>query len=529
MVNSNENFLEARSIIKQFGGVTALQDGNICIRKGKIGGLLGANGSGKTTLSRILTGIYQPTMGELFLEGACVKIESPSHAANNGIIMIHQYLSLIPELTVWQNVCLGHEEKDRLGFLKNGKAKNLVKRIIWKFKVDIPIEEQVKNLSPAKKQIVEIIKALSQDPLLLILDEPTSALEHEEVESLFTVMRALKEENVSMMFTSHRMWEAMEICDYVTVFRNGSFVGEIDFQRDGKDEKKIVELITGKHVEQEKEIVRNITDESSEESLIELVDIELPGFGQRQHHANISFGIKKGEIVGISGLQGQGQEDLLLLLAGFIHPVGGWVKFQDDTVRFRSPRDAVKRGIVLVPGDRNEEGLFMQHDVLFNINFPYLATKDRRALINYQVLKKNSVDIIKRLSIQPPNGKAFVKNLSGGNQQKIVIGKWLLLELKVLLLSDPAKGVDVQAKNDLYNIVRELAARGTSVILYASDNKELISMCNRVFIMFEGSIVEELSGGQLKEEDLTAHSLRVRFIAGEADLAKSEEVEHVGR
>ncbi|MFW5768977.1 MAG: ATP-binding cassette domain-containing protein, partial [Spirochaetota bacterium] len=233
-----ETILEARSILKRFGGVTALKDGNICIRKGKIGGLLGANGSGKTTLSRILTGIYQPTKGDLFLGGECVQIPSPIFAAENGIVMVHQHLSLIPELTVWENVLLGNEKKSKLGFVRDKEMVDTVESLIGRFNANIDLEESVKNLSQAKRQIVEIAKALSRKPSLLIFDEPTSALEKEEVDSLFTVMRSLKEEGVSMVFTSHRMWEVMEICDYVTVFRNGMFVGEIDFERDGKEERK---------------------------------------------------------------------------------------------------------------------------------------------------------------------------------------------------------------------------------------------------------------------------------------------------
>lgn len=513
--HQNETILEAKSIIKRFGGVTALQDGNICIRKGKIGGLLGANGSGKTTLSRILTGIYQPTKGDLFLRGECVQIPSPIFAAENGIVMVHQHLSLIPELTVWENVLLGHEKKSKFGFLKDKEMADTVASLIGRFNANIDLEEQVKNLSQAKRQIVEIAKALSQEPDLLIFDEPTSALEKEEVDSLFTVMHSLKEEGVSMVFTSHRMWEVMEICDYVTVFRNGMFVGEIDFERDGREESTIVELITGKQVDQEYTGTRKTGPVETRAPVFGLQGIKLQGFSYPEKHGGISFRVSRGEIVGIAGINGQGQEELLLTLSGYVKPASGHFVLNDRIVGLNSPREAVKRGIVLVPGDRVEEGLFVQHDVNFNINFPFLSVHDKNVVLNYGKLRNNASEIIRMLSIQPPDETTPVENLSGGNQQKIVIGKWLLLEPNILLLSDPAKGVDVQAKAELYTTVRELAERGTAVILYASDNKELIQMCDRVFVMFEGSIVEELSTERLKEEELTAHSLRSRVYAEE--------------
>lgn len=519
MTIDNDLFFEAKSIKKNFGGVVALNDGCIGIKKGKICGLLGANGSGKTTLSRIITGIYKPNDGKLCMNGEPIHIDSPVDALEKGIVMVHQHLSLIPELSVWENICLGHENTKKMGFLDDEQAVEKADAALNRFGIDIPINEKVKKLSPAKKQIVEISKALSQNPSLLILDEPTSALEQEEVASLFKVVTSLRKENVSIVFTSHRMWEVLEICDYVTVFRNGNFVGEVDFEKDGKDEKKIVELITG--VSQNKATsIKNKADgpvfDSKYEPLIELESLVIPGFDKRDNNG-VSMKLHPGEIVGISGLQGQGQEDLLLLLSGYFQPVSGVMKFQNISKRYKHPLDAIREGIVLVPGDRNEEGLFVHHDLNFNINYPYLVSKSVKSYVSKEKNKKRAKSIIDKMSIHPPEDSMIVENLSGGNQQKIVIGKWLELNPKVLLLSDPAKGVDVRAKDELYSIVLELAKNGTAVILYASDNKELISICNKIFVMFEGGVVESLSGEEIKDENLTAHSLRARYIAAEKD------------
>lgn len=515
--SDDDTFFEAVSIRKTFGGVVALRNGRIAIRRGKTCGLLGANGSGKTTLSKIICGMHQPTAGDLYLNGERVVVKSPTDALSKGIAMVHQHLSLIPELTVWQNIGLGHEELTRAGFLKNRSAMELAEATLGRLEKGIDFSTNVSSLSPAKRQLVEIAKVLTQDPKLLILDEPTAALEQEEVERLFTVIRELRSRGVAIVFTSHRMWEVLDICDYVTVFRNGDFVGDVDFAVEGKDERRIIELITG--ADKDRKVVADSGSGAGdiEEKAVERLVLDrlvLPGFENRDNDG-VSFALRAGEIVGVSGLQGQGQEELLLVLAGYLRATSGGLSMNGLRLALSHPRAAIEKGIVLVPGDRNEEGLFVQHEVEFNLNFPHMVSRSGSQFVSKKASRERSMRIIKRLNIQPSAPSKLVRHLSGGNQQKVVIGKWLDLEPSVLLLSDPAKGVDVQAKQELYQTVLELARRGTAVLLYASDNKELISACSRILVMFEGTCVEELKGENISDEYLTAHSLRARYIAEE--------------
>ena len=502
MIPENEILFEARNISKYFGGVTALSDGNLKIHNGRICGLLGANGSGKSTISKIINGIYQPSGGQLYHEGKAVDINSPADAAELGIAMIHQHLSLVPELSVWQNICLGIETRTRAGFMNDAESKKSAGIILREFSEDISIDEQVKNLSPAEKQLVEIAKAFIKKPDILILDEPTAALEQAEVNKLFAVLKRFKE-NMAMIFISHRMWEVFQICDYITVFKDGESVGDVDFLTEKKDEKRIISMITGEQAGCiEHEII-------PAEIRVKDTQFEVRDLAIKSILHDINLEVKEGEILGISGLHGQGQEELLLALAGFLPGGSGSFYFKGDEIKVRHPRDAIAKGIVLVPGDRGEEGLFMQHDINSNMVFPQFSGRRHRGLLDSRAIQKQSVAVMKKLSVAARDVNQRVCELSGGNQQKVVVGKWLALEPKVLLLSDPAKGVDVNAKEELYNVVRELAEKGTSVILFASDNTELISVCDRISVMFEGRIVKDLENDCLTDEVLVTHALQV--------------------
>ncbi|MEX2104203.1 MAG: sugar ABC transporter ATP-binding protein [Bacilli bacterium] len=494
--------LETRSLQKYYGGVRALEDGNLYCDKGKVCGLLGANGSGKSTFSKIISGIVRPSSGEIFIDGVPVTIKSPLDAKKNGIIMVHQHLSLIPELTVWENMTLGHEPADKAGFLKNEESRKIALEYFNTFCPDVSVYSKVKDLALSQKQFVEIAKAISQNPRLLILDEPTAPLEQTEVDRLFKAIAETKAKGTAIIFISHRLWEVKAICDYVVVFRNGRTVGTINFEAEHKDEKRIVSMITGDENSDTKHRDKSTISETAERV------IEVKGLSLKKSLKNINFSVNRGEIIGISGLQGQGQEEIMLVLSGLIQPDQGSIVMEGKQLQFKHPKDAINNGIVLVPGDRHKEGLFLQHNVLFNLILPQLLAKKSNFFLRMTKLNTIAQRIVEKVNIHPPNKKHLVQFLSGGNQQKIVVGKWLPMQPKVLLLSDPAKGVDVQAKKELYNIVTDLASRGTTVVLYASDNEELISVCNRVLIMFEGEIVEEIPQHELNDDRLVAASLR---------------------
>ncbi len=494
-------YLEAIGIEKNFGGVKALVDGEVTLYKGKILGLLGANGSGKSTLSKIISGIHIPSGGTLKFEGEEIKIKNPQEAEKLGIVMVHQHLSLIPELSVWQNIVLGRESIGKGLFLEDKSNLTRAREALEQLTTEVNLFEQVKNLSPANKQLVEIAKALSRNPKLLILDEPTAALELAQVKKLFELLKEFKTKGVSMVFISHRMWEVTRLCDHVSIFRNGETVSHIDFESEGIDETKIISMITGKAargvVQQ-----RDNPEINTNETILLTNNLSV---GEKVRGVNLD--VKKGEIVGIAGLQGQGQEELLMLLSGFMKKSNGDVFVEGKKLKMKSPKEAIGQRMVLVPGDRHEEGAFLTHRVRDNIIYPGFTKTNKSFFIKRKKNDQLVKNVIDKMNVYPPNPSMLLSNLSGGNQQKVVVGKWLQLEPKVLLLSDPAKGVDVNAKEEMYKVIRDLANCGTGVIIYASDNEELINLCHRILVMFEGQVVADLPVKGLTDEDLVEASL----------------------
>ena len=435
--------LEATGIKKRFGGVVALSNGNLTCTTGRITGLLGANGCGKSTISKIIVGVYSADDGDIKYQGKSVRFRNPDEARSEGIAMVYQNLSLVGDLTVWQNIVLGNEERKGL-FLNNRAARDLSRSILENLLPGMDIERMVFDLSPGEMQIVEIAKAIAASPKLLILDEPTSALEKAEVQSLMRYMHELADSGVAITFTSHRLWEVMEICDDVTIFRNGENVGIIDFAHEGKHQDQLVQLITG-HVEQGK-VRKACTTSRCEESLFSVRNLSL-GDTLR----DISIDLKRGEILGIGGLAGQGQQELLLALAGAYRGASCEAEVSHFPCALTSPRNAIAENILLVPGDREQEGLFPQHSVFNNIaSSPRRDSRGSRSLLPGNAGPRNARPRSRPCRSRPSDLDAPVNTLSGGNQQKVIVGKWLSFDTKVLLLADPAKGVDVGAKRDLY-------------------------------------------------------------------------------
>jgi ribose transport system ATP-binding protein len=494
--------LEATGIKKRFGGVIALSNANLVCQSGRITGLLGANGSGKSTMSKIITGVYSAAAGEIRYNGKPVRYKNPNEARSDGIAMVFQNLSLVADLNVWQNIVLGEEGKKGL-FLNNREAMEHSKAIVDQLLAGLDIRKMVHELNPGEMQIVEIAKAISENPRLLILDEPTAALEQAQVKSLFDTMRALVKKGVAIIFTSHRLWEVMEICDDVVVFRNGENVGSIDFMKDGKDPEKIIGLITGE--------IQKTKVEKKSRTISDEVVLRIQNLNYSRFLKNVSFELRKGEILGIGGLAGQGQHELMLALAGYYPGATCYAELNRKKIKLTRPAHAIRSSILLVPGDRQLEGLFLTHSIFTNIVFPKLGLKRQPLFTPRKKYRKECKGVIDTLSIITPNMDMPVNSLSGGNQQKVVVGKWLSFETNVLLLADPAKGVDVGAKRDLYDyIVGQVRENRMSVILYASDNEELIAYCDRLLIMYEGQIVSTLEGEDINDETIVATSMRVR-------------------
>lgn len=493
------SLLSANDIKKRFGGVVALNGAHLICEKGRITGLLGANGSGKSTMSKIITGVYSADAGEITYDGRQVRFRNPLEARRNGIGMVYQNLSLVADLTIWQNIVLGAEERKNL-FLNNKTAIDLSREITDQLLPGLDINRMLYELNPGEMQIVEIAKAISENPKLLILDEPTAALEQAQVKSLFKYMRLLVEKGVAIVFTSHRLWEVMEICDDVIVFRNGENVGNIDFAQDGKNPEKIIGLITG-------ETQRVKIEKNRRETAAETV-LSVRNLNYGKHLKDVTFELKKGEILGVGGLAGQGQHELMLALAGNYGNIECESELNGKPIRLNKPANAIRNNILLVPGDRQLEGLFLKHTVFTNVIYPKLGLKKQPLFTPSTRYRQECENIVKVLSIKTANIDMPVRTLSGGNQQKIVVGKWLPFDTNVLLLADPAKGVDVGAKRDLYQyIVNQVRGKNMSVILYASDNEELIEYCDRVMIMYEGRIVKTLAGDGICEDKIIAASM----------------------
>jgi ribose transport system ATP-binding protein len=500
--SSNLTVLEARGIKKHFGGVIALDGANLTCKRGKITGLLGANGSGKSTMSKIITGVYSADAGEIKYNGRPVRYRSPNEAKQDGIAMVFQNLSLVADLTVWQNIVLGAEQSRGL-FLDNRAAIELSREIVDQLLPGFDVRRMVHQLNPGEMQIVEIAKAISENPKLLILDEPTAALEQAQVKSLFDTMRALVKKGVAIVFTSHRLWEVMEICDEAVIFRNGCNVADLDFSTEVKDPEKIVSYITGETGAAKVEKTRKAESEQ--------VVLRVDKLNYGSCIRNVSFDLKRGEILGIGGLAGQGQHELMLALAGNYSSVSGEVELNGKKIKLNKPANAIRNSILLVPGDRQLEGLFLGHSVFTNLIFPKLGLKAQPLFTPEKRYRRESEKIVDTLSIVTYNLDMPVNSLSGGNQQKVVVGKWLSFDTNVLLLADPAKGVDVGAKRDLYEyIVGQVAENRMSVVLYASDNEELIEYCDRLLIMYEGEIVSTLEGDEITDDAIVATSMRVR-------------------
>jgi ribose transport system ATP-binding protein len=502
--------LEARHIRKSFVGVRALSDANFELREGEVCGLVGANGSGKTTFARIVSGLLIPDGGELLLSGQPINLRSHLDAEAYRLAMVHQNLSLVPEMTIWENISLGRERTGRFSFLDDRGAIRQAEQAVAAIGCSIPVRERVKNLAPDEKQLVEIAKALAKDPRILILDEPTASLDFHQVEALFAAIRELKSRRVSIVFISHRIWEVARICDRLVAFRNGETVGGLDFSAQARDPKLIVPLITGQEASARAPRSRGQREAEMDSFAAQSPPLEMRGVGlDGGRLTGVNLTLRRGEILGLGGLQGQGQEEILMILAGYLRGYAGKILVDGKPRAIRHTRQSIREGIALIPGDRQKEGLFLGHSVEANLLYPKVSMHRGSFLLPRRRYRELVGTAIRIVSLVPPDPRLAVAQLSGGNQQKVVVGKWLAMDTKVLLLNDPTKGVDVGTRQNIYAILSKLTGQGTSILMYASDTDELIENCDRVLIVFEGRIIKEIAGKDITEENLLVSSLNV--------------------
>ena len=491
--------LSAYNITKRYGGVLALADGNLDVRASEVVALIGANGSGKSTMSKVINGVVVLDGGQLLLDGGPVHFSSPQAAKNLGIATVFQELSLIPQMTVAENIWLTREPMQSFG-LVNRKAvqmrtEDLLALFAGTFKTDLHPDTLVSSLPADEKQIIEILKAVSSDPWLILLDEATASLDSRQVQRLFDLVAKWKEQGKALVFVSHRMEEIFRIADKYSVLRNGKTVGAGDIK--DISENKLVKLM----IDKDSVFAFARTASKSDDkrpACLEIKDLRTEVL------CGVSFNVREGELVGIGGLQGQGQRDLLLALFGDIR-FTGQVKLFGNESRLKHPREAMERGVALVPGDRAKEGLLYIRSILENLMLP--SWKKYGLPLKIGKAKNDAMQAGTTLNLKMVGLPEPVSSLSGGNAQKVVIGKWLMRQPKLLLLDDPTKGVDVGTKAEFYALLNQLCKEGKTILFYSSDEEELIGLCDRVLVLHDGMIRTELSGKNLTKENLIAASL----------------------
>jgi len=496
--------LSAKNIVKRYGGVVALSNGNLDVRSGEVVALIGANGSGKSTISKVINGVVVLDGGQLLLDDRVVNFTSPQAAKDLGIATVFQELSLIPHMTVADNIWLTREPTKSLGMVDrqmvSQKTEDLLALFKGTYKTDLRPDTPVAALPPDEKQIIEILKAISFDPRMIILDEATASLDSRQVQRLFELIRSWKELGKAIVFVSHRMEEIFLIADRYSVLRNGKTVGEGDIQ--DVDETELVKLMIKEEsvFEFSRSGRPSRVDLEGQAACLEVDDLRTDVL------AGVSFNVSKSELLGIGGLQGQGQRDLLLALFGDI-PFSGNIKYLGERVLFRHPRQAMKSGFALVPGDRAREGLLYIRSILENILLP--SWRNYGFPLKMNKSRQDATRVGESLNLVMAGLQEPVSSLSGGNAQKVVIGKWLMREPQVLLLDDPTKGVDVGTKTEFYVLLNQLCSEGKTILFYSSDEEELVGLCDRVLVLHDGVISTELVGENLTKQNLIAASLGV--------------------
>jgi ribose transport system ATP-binding protein len=488
----NRPLVLMEGIDKRFSGVKALDQCRFELRAGEVHSLLGENGAGKSTLMKVLTGVYQKDGGRIFYKGNEVEIPSTKAAQELGISIIHQELNLMPDLTVAQNIFIGREPRKSLKlFLDEKKLNERVENLFQRMNVNLDPRTKVSDLTLAKQQMVEIAKALSFDSEVLIMDEPTAALTDTEIDVLFRIIQQLRENGVGIVYISHRMEELKRITDRITIMRDGCYINTVDTDQASIDE--IIAMMVGRHIYQ--------TSRPLEEQVTKEVVLEINGLSRGSVLKNVSFHLKKGEILGFSGLLGAGRTELARAIFGADRIDSGEIYVHGRKVRIKSPHDAVQQGIGYLSEDRKQYGLLIDMDVKANIAIASLKKFKRwGGWMKDSEISDVSQEKTDTLKVKTPSIHQQVRLLSGGNQQKVVIGKWLTRDCDILIFDEPTRGIDVGAKGEIYKLLNELVQQGKSIIMISSDLPEILRMSHRILVMCEGRITGELSNEKATQE-----------------------------
>ena len=473
-----EVLLEAKGVTKSFPGVQALKGVDLCIKKGEIHGLVGENGAGKSTIIKVLAGIYKPDSGSIMFDGHDCKGEDIGKALSNGISVIYQELCLVPYMKVYENIMLGLECGKGLHYSKEQSRKK-AKEVIDMLGLELPLDKYVGELDIAIQQMVEIAKAFSRDAKLVIMDEPTSSLTNKEVQVLYKIMRTLKERGCSILFVSHKLEELEAICDRVTVFRDGEMI--ISENVGGLTRTQMVSAMVGREVTN----YYTKTHEPTHEKILDVKNLTKKGMVH-----DISFSLNRGEVLGFTGLIGAGRTETMQMLFGLLHPDNGHIFLKGKEVFFNSPTDAIQAGIALVPENRKEQGLIPENSVGFNLTISVLGDFIQKLRVNVKKEKSVVKQYMDSLRIKAASPEQAISNLSGGNQQKVILGRWLATKPEILILDEPTRGIDIGAKAEIYAIIDELAKNGTAILLISSELPEVINTSDRIAVMSQGELVK---------------------------------------
>jgi ribose transport system ATP-binding protein len=484
----SEALLEMKGITKEFPGVKALDQVSIHVNRSEILALLGENGAGKSTLMKVLAGVHQPSHGQIYINGKPVTIEGPKHSQNLGVSIIYQEFNLIPYMSVAENIFIGREPRKLKGILDRKRIKQ--ETLKWLERVGltkVSPDALLADLSVAEQQLVEIAKALSFNSQIIIMDEPTAALNDEETSKLLTIMRELKQQGMGIIFITHRLEEVEAVADRISVLRDGKYIGSAEAKDVTKHD--MVTMMVG----------RELTDMFPEKgTALGDISLDVKNVSIPNVLYDINFQVKKGEILGIAGLMGAGRTELSKAIFGLYKNMTGTVKVDSKPVR--SPKEAIDAGIALVTDDRKQEGLVLGQSVYENLLLPTSRKISRFGILR----KKKEEEIVSRwihdLKIKVHNPNVEVRTLSGGNQQKVVLGKWLQMNPKVLILNEPTRGIDVGAKAEIYQIMKRLTDEGISIVMISSEMPELLGVSHRILVMNEGRITAELTGEAATQE-----------------------------
>lgn len=506
-LSAQRALLWMKQVHKSFPGVQALDNVSLQVHPGEVLGLIGQNGAGKSTLMKILSGVYSIDQGEIYFEGRPIQIQNPHHAQSLGIAIIYQELNLMANLTVMENIFVGREPGPRF-FFSRRRLQQQTQELLDQLKLNLSPTAIVRNLSVAEQQMVEIAKTVSRQVKVIIMDEPTSSLSEAEVATLFQLIDEMKQNGIGIIFISHRLEEVLQICDRVTVLRDGKHVGDVAVESTSKDD--LIRMMVGRSLETffHKEATPTTTNAAAAAQQTPVLTVRnLSRHGNAQNPnaevlRNVSFDLRRGEILGLAGLVGAGRTELVRTIFGADPRDSGEILMEGNPVQIRSPLDAIRLGIGLVPEDRKGQGLILGMAVRHNMTLANLASFTSLGFVRLAAEARSVAEYVQRFQIRTPGIERQVVNLSGGNQQKVVIAKWLMLHPKILILDEPTRGIDVGAKSEIYDLMQQLASSGVSIIMISSEFPELLAMCDRMVCICEGRVTGTLDRNEASLESL---------------------------